>query len=291
LYHLDNRLVAVGLIVGLDYASPYLNPYQEFQRLKTHPAIRPLLESGRRIAYGARALNEGGLQSVPQLVFPGAALIGCSAGFVNVARIKGSHTAMMSGMLAADAIADGDLARYPERLRQSWVYEELHRARNLRPAFHRWGLWKGLAYAALDQYGFGGRAPWTLHTATPDHAMMKHAAVCTPIDYPPPDGTVTFDLMSSVYLSNTHHEEDQPPHLQLKDPTLPVEVNLPFYDAPEERYCPAGVYELVQHQGMPKLAIHAANCVHCKTCDIKDPKQNIVWVTPEGGGGPNYAEM
>lgn len=292
LYHMDRNQLAIGLIVGLDYENPYLSPFQEFQRLKLHPAIRPLLEGGRRVAYGARALNEGGLQSLPHLVFPGGALIGCSAGFLNVGRIKGSHLAMKSGTLAADALADGRLALYPERFRNSWAHRELHEARNIRPAFHKWGLWGGMAYSALDTFCLRGRAPWTLRNRMPDHASLKPARECEPIAYPPPDGKISFDLMSSVYLSNTNHDENQPCHLLLKDAAVPVSVNLAEYDGPEARYCPAGVYEYVpEADGARRLHINAPNCVHCKTCDIKDPTQNIVWTTPEGGGGPNYGEM
>ncbi len=290
-YHMENRQVAIGFITGLDYKNPYLDPYQEFQRFKTHPSIRPLLEGGKRLEYGARALNEGGLQSIPGLTFPGGALIGCSAGFLNVARIKGSHNALESGMLAAEAIAAGDLAQYPVRLRASPLYKELHAARNLRPAFHKWGLWGGLAYSALDQYVLRGRAPWTLRTRTADHASLKPAAKCRPIAYPAPDGVVTFDRMSSVFISNTHHEENQPCHLRLRHADIPIQQNLPLYAAPEQRYCPAGVYEIIQDTGGARLQINAANCVHCKTCDIKDPTQNIVWIPPEGGGGPNYRMM
>jgi len=295
LYHLENNQVAVGFVVGLDYANPYLDPFEEFQRFKTHPAIRPTFEGARRLAYGARALNEGGFQSIPKLTFPGGALIGCAAGFLNVPKIKGSHTAMKSGMVAAEAVFEalaGDAVEataYPERLRASWLWDELRRVRNIRPGF-RWGLWAGLANAALDTYLFRGRAPWTFRHH-PDHESLKPAARCRPIAYPKPDGKVSFDRNSSVFLSNTNHEENQPAHLTLKDPAVPIAVNLKLYDAPEQRYCPAGVYEIVEEAGAPRLRINAQNCVHCKTCDIKDPTQNIVWVTPEGGGGPNYPNM
>ena len=298
LYHLEDRQVAVGFVIGLDYRNPYLSPFEEFQRFKTHPAIRPTFEGGRRIAYGARAINEGGFQSIPQMVFPGGAIIGCAAGFVNVPKIKGSHTAMKTGMIAAEAVfsalaTDGGpvLKDYPEELQKSWVWDELHRVRNIRPSF-RWGLWGGLVYSAIDTYLLRGRAPWTLRHH-PDHTQLVRADQARRIDYPKPDGVVSFDRLSSVFISNTNHEEDQPCHLRLKDPTVPIEVNLARYDAPEQRYCPAGVYEIVRdgEGARPRLQINAQNCVHCKTCDIKDPTQNIVWVTPEGGGGPNYPNM
>ena len=302
IYHLENNQAYVGYVVGLDYQNPHLSPFGEFQRFKTHPAIRPMLEGGKRISYGARALNEGGLQSIPKLVFPGGALIGCTAGFLNVPKIKGSHTAMKTGMLAAEsvfeALTGGDegyglLSSYPEKFEKSWVREELHKARNLRPAAARWGMKLGMAYGGLDLKLFGGKLPWTLHHKHADHETLKPAAEMPKIDYPKPDGEITFDRLSSVFISNTNHEEDQPAHLTLKDATVPVEHNLALYDAPEQRYCPAGVYEIVRDDdgANPRLQINAANCVHCKTCDIKDPKQNIVWVTPEGGGGPNYPNM
>ncbi|MFQ5983998.1 MAG: electron transfer flavoprotein-ubiquinone oxidoreductase [Alphaproteobacteria bacterium] len=298
LYHLEDHQVAVGFVVGLDYENPYLSPFDEFQRFKTHPTIRPVFEGGQRIAYGARALNEGGFQSIPRLTFPGGALIGCAAGFINVPKIKGTHTAMKSGMLAAEAVfaalADGgmrEVAAYADALERSWVHDELYRVRNIRPGF-RFGLWSGLTYAALDTYLFHGRAPWTLRHG-PDHTRLKKASECRKIAYPKPDGKITFDLLSSVYLSNTNHEEDQPVHLRLQDPAVAIDVNLRLYDAPEQRYCPAGVYEIVEDAegGGPRLQINAQNCVHCKTCDIKDPTQNIDWVAPEGGGGPNYPNM
>ncbi|HUC63108.1 MAG TPA: electron transfer flavoprotein-ubiquinone oxidoreductase [Alphaproteobacteria bacterium] len=299
LYHLENNQVAVGFVVGLDYENPYLSPFDEFQRFKTHPAIRPTFEGGRRVAYGARALNEGGFQSIPHLVFPGGALIGCSAGFLNVPKIKGTHGAIKSAMLAAEAVFEtlgtgdgrGAPASYPEKLKSSWLWRELHRVRNIRPAF-RWGLYGGLAYAALDTYILRGRAPWTLRHRHPDNATLKRADRSRRIDYPKPDGKVSFDRLSSVFISNTNHEENQPAHLKLKDASVPIAVNLELYDAPEQRYCPAGVYEIVREgEGAPRLQINAQNCVHCKTCDIKDPTQNIVWTTPEGGGGPNYPNM
>ncbi len=305
LYHLEEDLVSVGFVIGLDYENPYLSPFDEFQRFKTHPAIRPVFEGGRRIAYGARALNEGGYQSVPKLTFPGGALLGCGAGFINVPKIKGIHNAMKSGMVAAEAvfaaIGEGTAAggaeapamearAYPEKLKESWVLSELYGVRNIRPGFH-WGLWAGLAHAALDSYLLRGRAPWTLHHK-PDHEALKKAGVRKPIAYPAPDGLVSFDLLSSVYISNTNHEENQPVHLRLKDPGVAIDVNLALYDAPEQRYCPAGVYEIVRdEEAKPRLQINAQNCVHCKTCDIKDPTQNIDWVVPEGGGGPNYPNM
>jgi electron-transferring-flavoprotein dehydrogenase len=295
IYHMENNQVSIGFVIGLDYTNPYLNTFQEMQRFKNHPKIRKLLEGGKRISYGARALNEGGYQSIPKLTFPGGALVGDTAGFLNVPKIKGSHTAMKSGMLAAEAIMEAIAAgkntpeAYEQKLKESWVHKELYKVRNIRPAFRR-GLWFGLAYSAIDTYLFRGYAPWTFKQHA-DHTTLKPAAKCKPIDYPKPDGVVTFDLLSSVFISNTNHEEDQPVHLTLKDPKVAIDVNNKLYDSPEQRYCPAGVYEIVQENGNPKLQINAQNCVHCKTCDIKDPKQNIVWVTPEGGGGPNYPNM
>jgi len=298
LYHLENNQVAVGYVIGLDYRNPYLAPFEEFQRFKTHPAIRPTFEGGRRIAYGARAINEGGLQAIPKLVFPGGAIVGCSAGFVNVPKIKGSHTAMKSGMLCAEAVfealalGDGPIAApdaYPAKLKASWVWDELSAVRNVRPAFAK-GFAVGMVNAAIDTYVFRGKAPWTFRHH-PDHESLRPAAASTPIDYPKPDGKVSFDRLSSVFLSNTNHEENQPAHLTLKDASVPVAHNLAVYDAPEQRYCPAGVYEIVRESAGPRLQINAQNCVHCKTCDIKDPTQNIVWTVPEGGGGPNYPNM
>ena len=297
LYHLEDGQVAVGFVVALDYRNPHLSPFEEFQRFKTHPAIRPTFEGGERVAYGARAINEGGAQSIPKLVFPGGALIGCSAGFLNVAKIKGTHTAMKSGMLAAEAafaaIAEGrdgdELAAYPAALARSWVHAELTRVRNFRPGF-RGGLVVGTLNGALELMVLGGRAPWTLgHGA--DHARLRPAAKSRPIAYPKPDGAISFDRTSSVYLANTSHDEDQPVHLQLRRPETAIDHNLAIYDAPEQRYCPAGVYEIVEEGGSPRLQINAANCVHCKTCDIKDPTQNIDWVPPEGGSGPTYPNM
>ncbi|MBT3358668.1 MAG: electron transfer flavoprotein-ubiquinone oxidoreductase [Rhodospirillales bacterium] len=294
IYHLDNNQVAIGYIIGLDYENPYLSPFDEMQRFKTHPAIRATFEGGRRVAYGARAINEGGFQSIPKQSFPGGALIGDSAGFMNVAKIKGTHTAMKSGMVAAetvfDALASGDdLSGLTGALEKSWVWGELKKVRNIRPAF-RWGLWGGLAYSALDTFVFFGRAPWTLHHHE-DHKQLKKAAACAKIDYPKPDGALTFDKLSSVYLANVIHEENQPCHLTLKDAGVPVAVNLADYDGPEARFCPAQVYEFVEQDGETQLQINFTNCVHCKTCDIKDPTQNIDWVAPEGGGGPNYPNM
>jgi electron-transferring-flavoprotein dehydrogenase len=299
-YHLENNQAAIGFVVGLGYSNPYLDPYEEFQRYKAHPAIRPVLEGGKRIAYGARAISAGGLQSLPKLVFPGGCLIGDDAGFLNVSRIKGSHAAMKSGMLAAEAAfaalkagrSHVELAAYPEAFRASWLHDELHRARNFKPWMSK-GLLTGTLMVGLDQVLFGGRAPWTLHHRHADHETLKSRAEAQPIEYPKPDGVVTFDRMSSVFVSNTNHEENQPVHLTLKDATVPIRVNLERYDAPEQRYCPAGVYEIVRDPdgANPRLQINAQNCVHCKTCDIKDPTQNIVWVAPEGGGGPNYPNM
>jgi electron-transferring-flavoprotein dehydrogenase len=298
LYHIEDNQVAVGFVIGLDYRNPHLSPFEEFQRFKTHPAIRPVFEGGRRIAYGARAINEGGFQSIPKLVFPGGAIIGCAAGFVNVPKVKGTHNAMKTGMIAAEAVSDAlasddaapVLDAYPAALKKSWVWDELYRVRNIRPAF-RWGMWAGLLYSGLDTYLLRGRAPWTLHHHA-DHEALRPAAEMPKIDYPRPDGEVSFDRLSSVFISNTNHEEDQPVHLTLKDASVPISVNLDRYDAPEQRYCPAGVYEIVQENDEPpRLQINAQNCVHCKTCDIKDPTQNIHWVVPEGGGGPNYPNM
>ncbi len=302
IYHLEDNQAAVGFVVGLDYRNPHLSPFEEFQRFKTHRKIRPIFEGGKRIAYGARALNEGGFQSIPKLVFPGGLLIGCSAGFLNVPKIKGSHNAMKTGMLAAEAAfealagsgpADGVLAAYPQKLNGSWVTEELRKVRNFRPAFAKLGLWGGMLFGGADLKLFRGRAPWTLHNHHADHDSMMPANTMPKIDYPKPDGVVSFDRNSSVFLSSTNHEEDQPVHLQLKDPAVPVAYNLARYDAPEQRFCPAGVYEILRDEdgANPRLQINAQNCVHCKTCDIKDPSQNIDWVTPEGGGGPNYPNM
>ena len=299
MYHLDNHQVAIGFVVGLSYANPYLSPFEEFQRFKTHPAIRTFLEGGKRLSYGARAITAGGPVSLPKLVFPGGALIGCDAGFLNAARIKGSHTAIKSGMLAAEAAFNAvglgrqhdELSAYPAAYRTSWMYDELQRTRN----FKQWmskGLYFGTAMVGLEQKVLGGNVPWTLHHKQADHQYLRPAAEFTPIVYPKPDGKLTFDRLSSVFVSNTNHAENQPSHLTLRDPSVPVNINLAKYAGPEGRYCPAAVYEYVPAEGGgERLQINAQNCVHCKTCDIKDPTQNIVWVTPEGGGGPNYPNM
>ena len=300
LYMLGDNLVSIGFVVGLDYPNPWLSPFDEFQCFKTHPEVRKMLEGGKRISYGARALNEGGLQAIPKLVFPGGMLIGDTAGFLNVPTIKGTHTSMKSGMVAAEAVAaalagkerPAVLDSYPTALEASWVYEELKAVRNIRPAFAKWGMWGGLVNAALDTYLFRGKAPWTM-THHADHETLKKASECEKISYPRPDGKLTFDRLSSVFLSNTNHEEDQPAHLKLKDPSKWKAVNYDTFGSPESRYCPAGVYEAVgaelgNGEGEMHLVINAQNCVHCKTCDIKDPTQNLDWCTPEGGGGPNY---
>lgn len=305
LYHLDGNKVALGFITGLAYSNPYLSPFEEFQRWKTHPNIRYYFENekgeitGKRLAYGARAINASGLSSLPKTVFPGGALIGCNAGYLNVSRVKGSHAAIKTGMLAADAAFDAilegrqhdELSAYPEAFEASWLHTELNKDRNFKNWFK-----KGLTVATLmngfEQFVLRGHIPWTLRRDKPDHAYLKPAAQCTPIDYPKPDGKLTFDRLSSVFISNTNHEEQQPAHLTLKDASVPVGINLNIYAGPEARYCPAGVYEYVKNDdNSDRLQINAQNCVHCKTCDIKDPTQNIVWVTPEGGGGPNYAGM
>lgn len=304
IYHQDNNQVAIGFVIALDYSNPHLSPFDEMQRFKTHPAVRAILEGGRRVSYGARAINEGGLQSIPKLTFPGGALIGCSAGFVNVPRIKGSHNAMKSGMLAAEAAfaelkmgsqGRNELLGYPEALKNSWVYEDLYKVRNARPSLSKFGIFLGTLYSGLDLWlhdlKLGALIPWTFGNH-PDHTQLKRKDQAKPIAYPKPDGKISFDKLSSIFLSNTNHEEDQPVHLTLKDQSVPIATNLALYDAPEQRYCPAGVYEIVRPaEAEPYLQINAQNCVHCKTCDIKDPTQNIVWVTPEGGGGPNYPNM
>ena len=301
LYHQENNQVALGFVVALDYENPYLSPFEEFQRWKTNPAIRAEIEGGRRVSYGARAINEGGWQSVPELVFPGGALIGCSAGFVNVPRIKGTHTAMKSAMLAAEAAFDAVsadrradlLESYAKALKSSWIAKELKLVRNAQPAVSRWGGFFGTLYSGIDMWlGYLGLSlPWTLSHRRGDNETLRRKDSARPIDYPKPDGVITFDRLSSVFVSNTNHEEDQPVHLTLKDAAIPVAVNLPDFAGPEQRYCPAGVYEFVEEGGEPRLQINAQNCVHCKTCDIKDPTQNINWVVPEGGGGPNYPNM
>jgi electron-transferring-flavoprotein dehydrogenase len=297
LYYLENNQVSVGFVIGLDYKNPYLSPFDEFQRFKTHPKIKKIFEGGKRISYGARALNEGGFQSIPKLTVPGGLLVGCAAGFMNVPKIKGTHTAMKSGMIAAEEIFKNifdsksiEIISYEEEIKKSWVWDELYRVRNIRPAF-QWGFWPGLIYSAIDTFVFRGKAPWTLKHHD-DHKSLKEAKKSKKIDYPKPDGVITFDKLSSVFISNTNHVENQPCHLQLKDKNIPIKYNLENYDAPEQRYCPAGVYEIVGlEKNSPKLQINAQNCVHCKTCDIKDPNQNINWVTPEGGGGPRYPNM
>jgi electron-transferring-flavoprotein dehydrogenase len=298
MYHMGERLVAVGFVLGLGYSNPYLSPYEEFQRFKTHPAIRGFFEGGKRVCYGARAIASGGLQSLPKLVFPGGVLIGDEAGFLNASRIKGSHCAIKSALLAAEAAhealsggrAGDELTAYPRAFRSSWLYEELYRARNFKPWMAK-GLYVGTLMFGIDQVLLRGKAPWTLHHHAADHETLKGKDLAIPIAYPKPDGVLTFDRLSSVFISNTNHSEDQPVHLTLKDPKIPVTVNLEQYAGPESRYCPAGVYEFVDLETKPRLQINAQNCVHCKTCDIKDPLQNIVWVAPEGGGGPNYVNM
>ena len=294
LYMLGEDLVSVGFVVGLDYPNPWLNPFQEFQRFKTHPAVRPMLDGGKRISYGARALNEGGFQSIPKLIFPGGALIGDTAGFLNVPKIKGTHTAMKSGMVAAEAIFEALETRpallegYPQKLQASWLWDELKGVRNIRSGFAKFGMWGGLVNAALDTYVLRGKAPWTMGHHS-DHETLMLAKDAPKIEYPKPDGILTFDLLSSVFISNANHEEDQPAHLKLRDPGRWLPENFEKYASPESRYCPAGVYEAVTDgDGGHRLQINAQNCVHCKTCDIKDPTQNIDWCTPEGGGGPNY---
>jgi electron-transferring-flavoprotein dehydrogenase len=298
LYHLEDNLVAVGYVVGLAYENPYLSPYEEFQRFKTHPSIRTFFEGGKRVSYGARAITAGGLQSLPKLVFPGGALIGCDAGFLNMSRIKGSHAAIKTGMLAATAAFEAvsanrqhdELSAYSTAFEQSWLHEELYTARNVKPLLKRGTYGSPLVW--LDQVVLRGKAPWTLHHSKADHECLRPASEFTPIVYPKPDGKLTFDRLSSVFISNTNHAEDQPIHLTLKNADIPVSVNLAKFAGPESRYCPAGVYEFVKtEEGADRLQINAQNCVHCKTCDIKDPTQNIVWVTPEGGGGPNYPNM
>ncbi len=300
LYHAENNQILVGLIVDLSYTNPYLSPFDEFQRFKTHPKIRPYLEGGKRVSYGARAICKGGFNSLPKMVFPGGALIGCDLGTMNFSKIKGSHTAMKSGMLAAEAAAEvllaggagGDeLALYPQKFRNSWLHAELHGSRNFGALLHKFGAIVGGAINFIEQNLFGGRVPWTVRDLKPDHATLKPAAESQRIEYPKPDGKLTFDKLSSVFVSSTNHEEEQPVHLKLADPSIPIAKNLPLYDEPAQRYCPAGVYEVVRTEAEPRFQINAQNCVHCKTCDIKDPAQNITWVAPEGGGGPNYSNM
>ncbi len=302
LYHAADGQVVVGLITDLNYSNPYLSPFEEFQRFKQHPEIRNVLEGGKRLSYGARAIAKGGLNALPKQHFPGGLLLGCDAGTLNFAKIKGSHTAMKSGMLAAETVfaalageepADRDLATYAEAIKNSWLYDELYRSRNFGPALHRFGTLLGGSFNFIDQNIFRGKLPFTLHDRTADRTALKFASECQPIEYPKPDGVVSFDRLSSVFVSNTSHEEDQPCHLTLRNPKVSVTVNLSGYDAPEQRYCPAGVYEILRDgdTGKPRLQINAANCLHCKTCDIKDPFGNIVWTPPEGGGGPNYPNM
>ena len=300
LYHAENNQVYLGLIIALDYANPHLSPFDEFQRWKLHPKIRQYLDGGKRIGFGARAVNKGGLQSLPKLAFPGGMLVGCDAGFLNGVKIKGAHTAIKTGMLAAEsihkALSSGDegqseLSDYEDSVKASWVYKELHSGRNFGPALVKFGTFWGAAFTFIDQNIFFGKLPFTWRNPATDHGSLKKASEAEVIEYPKPDGVITFDRLSSVFLSSTNHEEDQPSHLQLRDASVPIERNLPDYDEPAQRYCPAGVYEVIEEGGQPVFEISPANCVHCKTCDIKDPAQNIVWVVPEGGGGPNYSNM
>ena len=299
LYHLENNQVSLGLIVDLSYKNAHLSPFDEFQRWKHHPLIKDVIEGGTRVSYGARAIIKGGLQALPKLSVPGALLIGDDAGFLNPLKIKGSHTAMKSGMLAADTVLEAlaagqaytELEGFQSRFENSWLHTELQRARNVGPALHKFGVLAGAAYSFVSNKILQGNEPWTMQDPTPDHATLKTAAESKKIDYPKPDGEISFDKLSSVFLSSTNHEEDQPCHLTLADPSIPISKNLPMYDEPAQRYCPAGVYEVVEENGSPRFQINAQNCVHCKTCDIKDPAQNITWVVPEGAGGPNYPNM
>ena len=300
LYHLEDNQVVVGLIIDLNYSNPYISPFDEFQRFKHHPVIAGALGGGRRLAYGARSITKGGLNSLPKMSMPGALLVGCDAGTLNFAKIKGTHTAMKSGMVAAETLlpalategaAGDDLLAYGEDFRASWAYADIYRSRNFGAALHKFGMYLGAAFNLADQSLFSGRLPLTLHDRQADNECLKPAAECKEIQYPKPDGVLSFDKLSSVFISNTNHEEDQPCHLTLKDARVPIDTNLQLYAAPEQRYCPAGVYEIVSGDDGPELQINAQNCVHCKTCDIKDPTQNIVWVAPEGGGGPNYPGM
>lgn len=300
LYHTDDSQVVVGLITDLNYSNPHLSPYDEFQRLKHHPVIANTLKGGERVVYGARAITKGGVNSLPKMTMPGALIIGCDAGTLNFAKIKGTHTAMKSGMIAAETLVaafvagdsgGSDLSAYADNFNASWVQKELHESRSFGAAMHKFGMYLGGAYNFIEQNIFGGKLPFTLHDTKADHEQLVKASVATKINYPKPDGQLSFDKLSSVFLSNTHHEEDQPIHLTLKDSTVPISHNLALYDAPEQRYCPAGVYEIIEDGAEPRLQINAQNCVHCKTCDIKDPTQNIVWVAPEGTGGPNYPNM
>ncbi|MDX1677838.1 electron transfer flavoprotein-ubiquinone oxidoreductase [Arsukibacterium sp.] len=301
LYHAENQQIVVGLIIDLNYSNPYLDPFAEFQRYKQHPTIKQYLTDGKRVSYGARAITKGGLNSLPKMTFAGGILLGCNAGTLNFAKIKGNHTAMKSGMLAAETVftaltnddAGGkDLTQYTDAVKQSWLYQELHRSRNFGPAMHKFGTFWGGVFNTIEQNWFAGKLPFTLKDNNRDYAQLKLAADSNKIDYPKPDNIISFDRLTSVYLSNTNHEEEQPCHLKLADPSIPIEVNLPKYAEPAQRYCPAGVYEVISEDGQaPRFQINAQNCIHCKTCDIKDPSQNITWVTPEGGGGPNYPNM
>ncbi len=294
-YHGENNEVYIGFVVPLDYKNPHLSPFDEFQRWKTHPSIKKYLIGGERLSYGARALIKGGLQSLPKMEFPGGLLIGCNAGTLVFSKIKGSHTAMKSGQLAGEhafeVLNNSVTTDFDSKIKQSWIYDELYKSRNFGPIFHKFGAFFGAVVNVIDQFLFRGRLPFTMNHSTPDYACLKKADDMPKIEYPKPDGIYSFDKLSSVYLSNTNHEEDQPCHLQLKDASIPIAVNLPMYDEPAQRYCPAGVYEVVEKDGENKFVINAQNCVHCKTCDIKDPSQNINWVTPEGPGGPNYPNM
>jgi electron-transferring-flavoprotein dehydrogenase len=298
LYHLDKNLVSLGFVIGLDYKNPYLSPYEEFQRFKMHPSIKPLLDDGRRVSYGARALNEGGWQSLPKLSFPGGSLIGCEAGTLNTPKIKGTHTAMKSGIVASENVfrkleqnLEGtELEDFQSEFNNSWAGKELKAARNVRPSF-KYGLKLGTILTGIDQIILRGKAPWTLKHGEPDHCSLQEKTKAKKIDYPKPDGKITFDRLTNVSFSSTYHEENQPVHLKISDEKIPIDTNLALYDSPEQRYCPAGVYEIVNDEGLDRLQINAQNCIHCKTCDIKDPSQNINWITPEGGGGPNYTGM
>ncbi len=295
LYHLDNNKVSIGFVIGLDYKNPYLSPYLEFQRFKHHPGIKEILDGGRRINYGARALNEGGVQSLPKLTFPGGMFVGCEAGFLNVPKIKGTHLAMKSGIIAAQSIFENidtndQILDYENSIKKSWLWKELYKVRNIRPSF-KWGFWKAIFYSAIDTYIFRGNAPWTIDHHGTDHESLGKKHSYEEIKYPKPDNVISFDRLTNVSFSGTNHEENQPCHLQLKDEEVPIKTNFELYDNPETRYCPAGVYEIVMSNNKPKLQINAQNCVHCKTCDIKDPTQNINWVAPQGGGGPNYQGM
>lgn len=300
LYHMEDNQIAVGLIIDLNYKNPHLSPFDEFQRYKTHPVIAKYLTGGERLSYGARAITKGGLNSLPKMSFPGGLIIGCNAGTLNFAKIKGTHTAMKSGIVAAETLATAmmagveggkDLDCYQTHFEESWLHEELYKSRNFGPAMHKFGTYLGGAFNYIDQNWFGGKFPITLRDEHPDYAQMAPVSAYSKIDYPKPDGKLSFDKLSSVYLSSTYHEEDQPCHLRLKDSSIPLGINLTQFNEPAQRYCPAGVYEIVEEAGQPKFVINAQNCIHCKTCDIKDPSQNITWVTPEGGGGPNYPNM